>query len=141
MEHGQYSSIFSKYEIVGGGHRLNALCPVCGCPDWERLLYVYLRECTEIANQSLRVLHLAPEPGVERRLRQLRQLDYQTLDFLSVDGICLDQAPRFDYAYDSFDVILCNHVLEHVAQDRCAMSEVFRVLRPGVGPAAGSHIV
>ena len=104
---------------------------MCGCPDWERLVYVYLRECTEIENQSLRVLHLAPEPGIERRLRQRRQLDYRTLDFLAADGTCPQDAPRFDYPDNSFDVILCNHVLEHVAQDRCAMSEVFRVLRPG----------
>ena len=131
LAHGHDSPIFKKYSVVGGGYRANAACPVCGCVDRERLIYLYLRECAKIHEKPLSVLHLAPEPGIERKLERMRNLDYLTADFLEPHVMVKMDITDIQYPDNSFDVIICNHVLEHVPEDVRGMSEMHRVLRPG----------
>jgi SAM-dependent methyltransferase len=97
----------------------------------HRLLWLFLRERTDLLDGPHRLLHLAPEPVFHRRLSVLPGLDYVTADLdspLARDRVDVTALP---YADDSFDAILCNHVLEHVPDDRRAMRELHRVLRPG----------
>jgi predicted SAM-dependent methyltransferase len=75
-------------------------------------------------------LHIAPEKGLEKRLRK-QHGDYLTADLYEQDVMVKMDITDIQFADGSFDVILCNHVLEHVPDDRKAMSELHRVLRPG----------
>jgi SAM-dependent methyltransferase len=108
-----------------------ARCPRCGSLERHRLLIDFLREHTDLFTARLSVLHVAPEYALQRRLRALENLSYRSADLdspLAMDKVDLLDMP---YADGSFDVVICNHVLEHVADDRRALRELRRVLAPG----------
>jgi len=88
-----------------------------------------MRERTDLFTGALRVLHVAPEWCLQRELQQLPNLDYVSADLDS--PIAMDHVDLLDLPYDadSFDVVICNHVLEHVADDRRGLDEIRRVLR------------
>lgn len=111
--------------------RENALCPNCLSLERHRLLWLYLKNRTDFFSGSLRVLHLAPEQCFYRRFRKMKNLSYVTADLESpLADVKLD-VQAMPFGDQEFDVVICNHVLEHVTNDRMAMREVFRVLRPG----------
>ena len=117
--------------VVGGGYRPNALCPVCGSLDRERLLYLYLVSKTDVFKKPARLLHVAPEPTVAKILHGQKNLDYITADLHSKEVMVKLDVCNIQFPDNSFDAIICNHVLEHVVDDRKAMSELYRVLKPG----------
>jgi SAM-dependent methyltransferase len=129
MPRGRDHPVFAKHRVIGSGRRLGA-CPICRSTDRERLLYLYLSRETDVFRRTLRLLHLAPEPQLGPRLRETLGDRYVSADIqprdvrmaLDVTGIPIRDA--------TFDVILCCHVLEHVVDDRRAMGELRRVLRP-----------
>src|SRR5580692_11929688 len=95
--------------------RPHAKCPRCGSLERHRLLISYLRRHTDLFTAPLSVLHVAPEYSLQRRLRRLENLQYRSADLdspLAMDSVDLLDMP---YADSSFDVVICNHVLEHVA--------------------------
>ena len=104
--------------------------PWCRSNDRERLLYLFLREHTDLFRTPMRVLHVAPEARLRRAIRR-KQTTYETTD-LAMPGVDfhfgLAEIPRPDAAYDA---VICSHVLEHVPDDRAAMRELRRVLAPG----------
>jgi SAM-dependent methyltransferase len=107
-----------------------AKCPRCGALERHRLLVSYLREHTDLFTARLDVLHVAPEWCLQRELRRQLNLKYVSGDLdspLAMDRIDLLDLP---YAAETFDVVICNHVLEHVDDDRRALKEIRRVLRP-----------
>jgi SAM-dependent methyltransferase len=111
--------------------RENVVCPGCGSNDRHRLLWMYLKEKTDFFTASHRVLHFAPEDFLQERFASLPNLDYRSADLhspLAMDRVDITALP---YQEAAFDVILCCHVLEHVPDDRQAISEIHRVLRPG----------
>jgi SAM-dependent methyltransferase len=123
---------YSKFMPYGyNKSRDNVLCPGCLSLERHRLLWLYLKHRTHFFTDALKVLHVAPEQCFYKRFRKLRNLQYITADLLSpLADIKLDvQEMPFDN--DTFDVIICNHVLEHVPDDRKALREIFRILRPG----------
>ena len=118
--------------LLRGRNRPNALCPRCGAHERHRLLAYFLdRDRPDLVTAGTRLLHFAPEPFFEQRFRAVDGLDYVTadLDPAAADVACdLEALPFADAA---FDVFLCSHVLEHVDDDRAALAELRRVLRPG----------
>ncbi|MGH2941737.1 MAG: methyltransferase domain-containing protein, partial [Solirubrobacteraceae bacterium] len=106
-------------------------CPSCGSMERHRLLWLYLQQRTDVHTQRYRVLHLAPELSIQRLLRRLPNIDYVSADLAAplADVHCDIQALPFED--DGFDVVICNHVLEHIPDDRRAMSELARVTAPG----------
>ncbi len=106
-------------------------CPGCASQDRERAIYLFLKKRTDVFRDNLKVLHLAPEWSLSRVLKGLSNLDYVSADIakpFAMEKIDIAHIPHSDC---SFHVIICCHVLEHIPDDRKAMSEMYRVLRPG----------
>jgi predicted SAM-dependent methyltransferase len=114
-----------------GPNRANARCPNCGARDRQRHLWLYLERRTNLFSDRLRVLHFAPERIFEEKLRPQSNLDYVSTDLARARADVKADITDLPFPDDSFDVILCSHVLEHVVEDRKAMRELYRVLRRG----------
>lgn len=111
--------------------RRHARCPRCGAAERHRLLALFLERETDLLRAPHRVLHFAPEPPVAALLSPRANLEYVSGDLTpgaAMEVMDITSIPRQDA---SFDVVICNHVLEHVPDDRQAMRELFRVLEPG----------
>ena len=108
----------------------DALCPGCLSLSRHRLLWLYLRDETDLLHRPRAVLHFAPEEAIEERL-EAAPLRYVRADIhpRSRDVIPVD-ITSIPFEDGEFDVILCSHVLEHVGDDRKAMAELHRVLAP-----------
>jgi SAM-dependent methyltransferase len=124
-------AVLEEKQVVAGGKRQMCTCPVCGCYDRQRLLYLYLLNKTDVFEKPIKLLHVAPEVSVENILRAKSNVDYLTAD-LSGKGVMVQMdITNIQFPDSFFDAIICNHVLEHVVDDRKAMSELYRTLKPG----------
>ncbi|KKS22834.1 MAG: hypothetical protein UU81_C0047G0006 [Microgenomates group bacterium GW2011_GWC1_41_8] len=124
--------VFAEKEIIGAGERANSKCPKCGSKERERLIYLYLNEKGWFNAEGRRILHVAPEPSLRRVLHTHYQNSYvaTTYDPQKKKLVYADiQALPFES--QSFDLIICNHILEHVENDKLAMRELYRVLKAG----------
>jgi SAM-dependent methyltransferase len=111
--------------------RANARCPRCGALERHRALWLFLRD--EFGLERLRgdMLHVAPEMIFERKFEGIGELRYVRGDLAPQrPGIRRLDVTAIDFADDSFDLIVINHVLEHVPDDGAAIAELRRVLRP-----------
>lgn len=97
----------------------------------HRLLWLYLRDYTSLFTKPHRVLHVAPEQAFLSRFKAMSQLEYVTTDLESPIADVRADICHLPFEANSFDVILCNHVLEHIPDDRKAMEELYRVMKPG----------
>jgi SAM-dependent methyltransferase len=120
---------FARFQSGWGGSIHS--CPRCGSHERHRLLWLYLKRRTNLLSNELSVLHWAPEPGLEWNLRALPNLSYATADLDPSRAALQLDITDIDAPSASYDVILCSHVLEHVDDDRRAMRELRRILRPG----------
>lgn len=116
--------------IPHGPARPAALCPRCGAAERHRGLVLYLERRTDLFTRPSALLHVAPEPELERRLSRLPDLSYTTTDLSSPYAQVHADLEDLPFPTDSFDAILCSHVLEHVSDDGRALAELARVLRP-----------
>jgi SAM-dependent methyltransferase len=112
---------------VGSPH---GCCPGCHAPDRSRLLWTFLQsQRPDLLVGS--VLQIAPDPGLERKLRSIEWIRYLSGDLHEPDAMtCLDLT-RLDLPDRCFDLVICIHVLAHIPNDRQAMREIYRVLKPG----------
>lgn len=112
--------------------REEALCPVCHSLERHRLIWLYLERRTNLFDGAQkRLLHLAPEPGLARRLRSLPHVEYLSADLKMGRAMRHVDVTALPFRDGAFDVILSSHVLQHVVDDGRAMAELFRVLKPG----------
>ena len=115
---------------AGSVPRQDAQCPYCGSLERHRFLWLYLTQRTSFFDgQEKRVLHIAPEPCFESRFRKRLGKNYLTADLLNPHAMVKMDVTDIQYPDQSFDVIYCSHVLEHVQDDRKAIREFHRVLK------------
>lgn len=122
----------SVFRAYGKTSRPRAKCPVCGALERHRLLYLYLKLKTNLFKDQLSVLHFSPERGLSAVLRSQKNLKYAT-SWYEADRRAdyhLDLT-KLDLPDESWDVMICYHILEHIPDDRQAIREMFRVLKPG----------
>jgi SAM-dependent methyltransferase len=108
-------------------------CPHCGAHDRERHLFLYMRESGLLARVGGgHVLHFAPEQGLSVRIRNAPPSRYVKCDlFPASDEILKVDMLDIPFADETFDFVIASHVLEHVSDDRRAVSEIRRVLKVG----------
>ncbi len=111
--------------------RENVLSPSTLSLERHRLLWLYLVRETEFFSKPYKVLHFAPEQAFYKRFRKLKNLAYTTTDLNSPLADVKADICDLPFEDGSFDVILCNHVLEHIPDDHKAMQELYRVMKPG----------
>ena len=114
-----------------GKQRENALSPGTLSLERHRQMWLYLQNETDFFTENLKVLHIAPEQEFLRKFKKMKNIDYTSADLFS--PIVDVKADILDLPFEdeSFDVVFCNHVLEHIIDDRKAMSELFRVMKKG----------
>ena len=114
--------------------RNNVLSPSTLSLERHRLLWLYLKNETNFFTANLKVLHFAPEQAFYKRFKKMENLNYITTDLESPLAEVKADICNLPFKDNSFDFILCNHVLEHIPDDSKAMQELYRVLKSkGIG--------
>jgi len=116
-----------------GTQRNNVLSPSTLSLERHRLLWLYLQNETKFftTTEKLKVLHFAPEQAFYKIFRNQKNLDYTTTDLFSPLADVKADICNLPFEDNLYDIILCNHVLEHIPDDTKAMQELYRVLKPG----------
>ncbi len=110
--------------------RSNALAPDSMSLERHRLMWLYLRDYTDFFQKEYKVLHIAPEYCFINRFKKLLNLQYITADLESPWADVKMDIHKMPFNDNEFDVLFCNHVLEHV-DDQVALREIYRVMKPG----------
>lgn len=111
--------------------RSNVLSPGTLSLERHRLCWLYLKEHTELFSKNIKVLHFAPEQAFYPRFRRLKNIEYTTTDLNSPLADVHADICALPFDNNQYDMIICNHVLEHIPDDLRAMREIYRVLKPG----------
>lgn len=111
--------------------RENVLSPSTLSLERHRLLWLYLQDETDFFTVPKKVLHFAPEQAFYKRFKKQKNLDYTTTDLNSPLADVKADICNLPFKDEEFDMILCNHVLEHIPDDTQAMKELYRVMKKG----------
>lgn len=111
--------------------RENVLSPSTLSLERHRLLWLYLKNETDFFSAEKKILHFAPEQAFYKRFRKLKHVKYITTDLNSPLADVKADICNLPFKDNEFDVILCNHVLEHIPDDTKAMQELYRILKSG----------
>ena len=111
--------------------RDSAQCPQCGSLERHRLLWLILTRHTDLFDGKPKtLLHVAPEECIAAKLRQVPALTYVSTDLSSPTAMVHTDLMQMAFQSQTFDVVYCSHVLEHVRDDHAAMRECWRIMRP-----------
>ena len=114
-----------------GTQRPNVLSPSTLSLERHRLLWLYLKNETDFFTSPKKVLHMAPEQCFLPLFKKMKNLDYTTADLYAPKVDVKADILDLPFEDNTFDLIFCNHVLEHIEDDAKAMSELYRVMKPG----------
>ena len=126
------ASNYRRFRTAGDPPRENAVCPGCASLERHRLLWMALEKQWRkgVLRVGDRMLHVAPEPVLAKKFEQ-RFDEYVSIDLDGKRAMKAMDVTALTFADQYFDAIVCNHVLEHVPDDRTAIAELYRVLKPG----------
>ena len=126
IDDSNYSKFLSYgYKTV----RKNALCPGTLSLERHRLLWLYLDKETNFLSSNLKVLHVAPEQVFYKKFKKLKNWEYFTFDLNSPIADIKGDLISTNFKNEYFDLIICNHVLEHIEDDKSALDEMYRILK------------
>lgn len=113
-----------------GKTRKNALSPGTLSLERHRQMWLYLQNETDFFSGEYKVLHIAPEQEFLRRFKKQKNIHYTSADLYSPIVDVKADLLHLPFENESFDIIFCNHVLEHIEEDIKAMAELYRVMKP-----------
>lgn len=122
------SSDLRKFLVIHRPHHL--FCPVCRSLQRHRMVWLFIKQ-HDLIKSSSRILHVAPEPALAQRFRQIEGVDYLSADLQNPAAMVQMDITDIKYPDAAFSFIFCSHVLEHIPEDLRAMQELYRVLEPG----------
>lgn len=139
LDGGQHHEVIERLKVIGAGRRPNIICPGCHSTDRDRLLHSFLCSYLIPSVSNLRMLHIAPEPSLYHWIRsqyRSRPEDYIAgvkyhEGYYYHQNIRLLDLTELPFEDNSFGIVMANHVLEHIPDERTALSEIYRVLSPG----------
>lgn len=111
--------------------RKNALSPSTYSLERHRMLWLYLKNETNVFSKKIKLLHFAPEAAFHEIFKKSNNISYDTIDLDSPLAKIKADICNLPIEDNTYDFILCNHVLEHINDDIKAMSELYRVLKKG----------
>jgi SAM-dependent methyltransferase len=132
---GYSNKAIENLDIIGAGYYSNDVCPVCDSSYRTRAV-VALLEDMQLTYHDKRILHIAPEQGLYDYFTKKSPLNYVCGDinpekYSHFASTVFVDLTKISFPSESFDLIICNHVLEHIPDDEKAMGEIFRVLSKG----------
>ena len=135
IHEGVKAEVFKKYKIAGGGFKTNTRCPNCGSVDRARLLALFFKLRTEAFKKKTDILHVSPNKSIAKFLGDNSTVSQvvgsiEPERYSEFNSIHID-IQKINLEDNSFDIVICCHVIEHVDDDEKAMRELHRVLKPG----------
>ena len=133
LPYGRDNEAIKKYKIIPMGYRKNALCPKCYSKDRERLIYLFIKTLlnNKLLNYNSKIIHFAPERAIEKNFFRKKFNNYLTAD---IEGNNVDfnlDLQNLNFTQSNFDLVICNHVLEHIEEDVKSLENIFKLLKPG----------
>ena len=130
--------ILKELQVVGSGNRLQK-CNGCNGSDRDRLAFLYLRDYENLFDggpHKIRIVHVAPEDCIAKHIMAIPKVDYHPIDSFEhgyeyPNYIKKMNLLNLSFADQSVDLLICNHVLQDISDDRAAMREIWRVLKHG----------
>lgn len=134
--HGGGAEVLESRRVVGGMSRPDDRCPVCHGRDRTRLIKHYLETEAGLGARPLSILHVAPDFGLHLWLSRQRNVTHLGCDldqgrYRHIDNFREVDLTRTPFEDNTFDVVICSHVFEHIPDDAAAFGELFRILKPG----------
>jgi SAM-dependent methyltransferase len=134
IHEGVKAGVFRENRVAGGGYKTNTRCPNCGSVDRARLLALFFKLRTDVFMRKTDILHISPNKHIANLLCANPSINHlvgalDTGDFCAYNTVTLD-VQHIALGDNSFDVVICCHVIEHVESDMDAMQEIYRILRP-----------
>ena len=138
MPSGLKEAVLSEKQVIGAGRRINSKCPHCYANERERLIYLYLKEKTGLLYKDINVLDIGPSKQIMKALTSLRNINYIGGDkypehirqYNDLPGIIELDVLNMPFSDNSFDIVICSHVIDEVEDDVEGMREIRRVLKP-----------
>lgn len=119
-----------KFAPLGSPPREDVKCMQCGTFERHRLVWEFFKRKTNLFDgHKINMLHIAPEPFFEKRLKKAIGNGYLSADLYDKKAMVKMDITNIHFTDEYFDVIYCSHVLEHIIDDRKAMRELRRVLK------------
>ena len=111
--------------------RSNSKCPGCSSLERHRLLWLYLKSEQNILTSKINLLNISPDYATQTKPISLTNINYTSIDLKSSLAMYIEDLTNLSFKDNTFDAILCYHVLEHIEDDLKAISELYRILKPG----------
>ncbi|MBT3408030.1 methyltransferase domain-containing protein [Candidatus Woesearchaeota archaeon] len=118
-------------KVIGGELNKNCLCPKCNSSDRERLIHVFIKKNKHLEKiKNKKILHIAPEKNLLKFFKHQNPKEYIDADLNKIRATHEMNLTNIIFKDNYFDIIICNHVLEHIENDGKAIKELYRVLKP-----------